>query len=187
MNCERFLIANEMKVLAVKQERDNVLIQLIPEALKFPAVHCRCTSVCDRNVRRTGNVNICRRSKDQRRAINNFDRASATARCLRPQQYLPLLQQHFSACPLLFSSAVVTSCLYNGTSRKAHASVRSLPVQPFALPPVHAFASARDQIIHLNMYCLNEALRNYFGLRDPEMEDVHWRKPLWKRYCTFYC
>lgn len=64
-------------------KRDTGLIQLIPEALKFHAVHRRCTSVCDRNVRRTGNVNICRRSKDQRRAINNFDRASATARCLR--------------------------------------------------------------------------------------------------------
>jgi len=36
-------------------------------------------SVCDRNVRRTGNVNICRRSKDQRRAINNFDHASAVS------------------------------------------------------------------------------------------------------------
>lgn len=75
-----------MKVLAVKQERDTVLIQLIPEALKFPAAHRRCTSVCDRNVRRTSNVNICRRSKDQRRAINNFDRASATALCLRPRR-----------------------------------------------------------------------------------------------------
>lgn len=65
-----------MKVLAMKQERETPCweIQLIAEALKFPAVHRRCTSVCDRNVRRTGNVNICRRSKDQRRAINNFDR-----------------------------------------------------------------------------------------------------------------
>jgi hypothetical protein len=54
-----------MEVLA--ETRGTELIQLISEALKFRAVHRGCTLVRDRNVRRTGNVNICRWSKDQRR------------------------------------------------------------------------------------------------------------------------
>lgn len=134
MNRERFLIANEMKVLAVRDTRETpALIQLIPEALKFPTVHRRCSSVCDRNVPVTSTFAAGRRTSGARLIISTMHPLSPAA----AQQYLPLLQQHFSACPLLFSSAVVTSCLYNGTNRKAHAPPSSLSPRStlFTLPP----------------------------------------------------
>lgn len=173
-----------MEVLA--KTRGTELIQLIPEALKFRAVHRRCTSVCDRAtfaVPVTSTFAAGRRTSD---AINNFDRASASALSLAAaQQYLPLLQQHFSACPLLFSSAVVRFSLHNGTSRKAHAS---------AQPRSALYSSSRLRIrVHagsnypFEYVSFEWSIEKLFWLAwSRNRRRMSWREPLWKRDCRFY-
>lgn len=105
-------------------------------------------------------------------AINNFDRASATARhrCRRAE---PRRNNICRSCSNIFPRARFYfyrrpsgSCLHNGTSRKAHVSAYAAVSQPFTFfSHLRAFASTRDQIIHLNMYCLNEKHRETISVR----------------------